>query len=105
MQEVIQVGMGEYAIDCAPGQLVTLGLGSCIGVCMYDSRLKLGALAHIMLADSKAIEDVGNPTKFADTAVPFLLWGDGKARFRPTATGGEDRWRRPDVLYRGCQPR
>ena len=73
MPEVIRVGMGEYAIAHAPGEVVTLGLGSCVGLCMYDPVLKLGALAHVMLPDSKVAKDMANPAKFADTAVPFLL--------------------------------
>lgn len=73
MPEVIRVGMGEYALARAPGELATLGLGSCVGVCLYDPLLKLGALAHIMLPDSVVAKDTGNPTKFADTAIPFLL--------------------------------
>jgi chemotaxis protein CheD len=71
--EVIRVGMGEYAIASAPGEIVTLGLGSCVGVCFYDPDLKLGAMAHVMLPDSRAAKDARNPTKFADTAIPFLL--------------------------------
>jgi len=40
---------------------------------MYDPAIKLGALAHVMLPDSRAAKDAGNPTKFADTAVPFMF--------------------------------
>ncbi|MCL6614846.1 MAG: chemotaxis protein CheD [Firmicutes bacterium] len=74
MSEVIRVGMGEYAIARAPGQIVTLGLGSCVGVTFYDPVLKLGGMVHIMLPDSGAARGrENNPAKFADTAIPFLL--------------------------------
>lgn len=65
--------MGEYAIARAPGELSTLGLGSCVGVCLYDPALHLGCLAHVMLPDSRVAKDQINPVKFADTSIPFLL--------------------------------
>ena len=73
MPEITRVGMGEYAIARAPGELVALGLGSCVGVCLYDPAIKLGALAHVMLPDSRMAKDGSKPSKFADTVIPFLL--------------------------------
>ncbi|MGE5528025.1 MAG: chemotaxis protein CheD [Patescibacteria group bacterium] len=73
MPEIAKVGMGEYVISRAPGEIVVLGLGSCVGVCIYDPLLKLGAVAHVMLPDSRVAKTEFNPAKFADTAVPFLL--------------------------------
>ncbi len=72
--EAIRVGMGEYAIARAPGQLVSLGLGSCVCVIFYDPALKLGGMVHIMLPSSKAYRGGEiNPAKFADTAIPFMV--------------------------------
>jgi chemotaxis protein CheD len=65
--------MSEIAISKSPDLLVTLGLGSCVGVCIYDSFLKLGGMAHIMLPDSSAAKEVINKGKFADTAIPALV--------------------------------
>ncbi|NLG83688.1 MAG: chemotaxis protein CheD [Firmicutes bacterium] len=74
MFEVIRVGMGEYAIGRAPGQFLSLGLGSCVCVTFYDPALKLGGMVHIMLPDSGAARGAEiNPTKFADTAIPFMI--------------------------------
>ncbi len=73
MPEVIRVGMGEYAIARAPGEMVALGLGSCVAVCLYDPVQKLGALAHVMLPDSKVTKNLSNPAKFADLAIPLVL--------------------------------
>jgi Chemotaxis protein; stimulates methylation of MCP proteins len=73
MAEVIRVGMAELKVGKAPDKIVTLGLGSCIGVCTYDALLKVGGIVHIMLPDSSmAIEPI-NPAKFADTGIPLLL--------------------------------
>jgi len=57
----------------SPDKLYTVGLGSCVGIVMYDKELKLGGMAHIMLPDSRQFADVCNPLKFADLAIPMLL--------------------------------
>jgi chemotaxis protein CheD len=67
------VRMGELAVSSVPGHvLVSLGLGSCIGLAMVDRRLAIVGLAHVVLpaSESRAQE---NPRKFADLAVPELV--------------------------------
>ncbi|HWK29353.1 MAG TPA: chemotaxis protein CheD [Solirubrobacter sp.] len=67
------VRMGELAASKAAGaSLVTLGLGSCIGLVLLDRRVGVAGLAHIVLPDSTGHDEV-NPLKFADRAVPELL--------------------------------
>jgi len=73
-------------------ELRALGLGSCIGLCLYDPLLKLGCIAHIMLpqARSASTPDVG---KYADTAVPHVVHemtsrGAVKSRLRTAIVGG-----------------
>jgi chemotaxis protein CheD len=69
----IPVGMAEIKVSGSQGDaLVALGLGSCIGVCMYDRKNRIAGMAHVMLptSDGKA---TAQPGKFADTAVPALL--------------------------------
>jgi chemotaxis protein CheD len=56
-----------------PGVLTTLGLGSCVGIALYDTRTKVAGLAHIMLPDSKQIQNNSNIAKFADTAMVQLI--------------------------------
>ena len=52
--------------------LRALGLGSCIGMCVFDPIKKFGALAHIVMPDS-GNKKVADPGKFADTAVPYVI--------------------------------
>lgn len=74
MLETYRVGMAEYKAAKAPALLVTLGLGSCVGVALYDERRKVGGLAHVMLPDSRlAGHKAYNPGKFADTAIETLM--------------------------------
>ena len=47
MSKIIQVGMADFKMATAPDKLITAGLGSCIGICLYDKVVKLGVLTHI----------------------------------------------------------
>jgi chemotaxis protein CheD len=68
----IAVRMGEIAVSKSPGELlVSLGLGSCIGLALVDQRRGIAGLAHIMLPE--AIGAGGPAGKFADLAVPELV--------------------------------
>lgn len=73
MSEVIKVGMADLKIAKEPDILTTLGLGSCVGIALYDPITKIGGLAHIMLPDSTQIKNNENKAKFADTALDVLL--------------------------------
>jgi chemotaxis protein CheD len=67
------VRMGELAVSSEPGHvLVSLGLGSCIGLGLIDRKLGIAGLAHIVLPQSQG-HTQENPRKFADLAVPELL--------------------------------
>ena len=72
--------------------LVTYALGSCIGLCFHDPRLKLGALLHIMLPLNM---ETGrkNPMKYADTGIRETLRqleakGASKSRMTVKIAGG-----------------
>ncbi len=64
------VGIGEMCVKAAPDILVTIGLGSCIGLAIYDATTKIGGLAHIMLP--LAPNSTANKAKYCDTAVVEL---------------------------------
>jgi chemotaxis protein CheD len=68
----IAVRMGEIAVSSNPGDvLISLGLGSCIGLALVDQRRGIAGLAHVMLPE--AISGGGPLGKFADLAVPALI--------------------------------
>ena len=68
----IAVRMGEIAVSATAGEvLVSIGLGSCIGLALVDRRRGVAGLAHVMLPE--AIGDGGPAGKFADLAVPALV--------------------------------
>ncbi len=73
MDEEIRIGIADLNVTNAPNKLITVGLGSCIGITLYDEVRKNGGMLHIMLPDSTQFQNVNNPYKFADLGVPILL--------------------------------
>lgn len=65
--------MADLNICSSPDAITTLGLGSCVGIVLYDPVLKIAGLAHIMLPDSTQIRSNENVAKFADTGIETLL--------------------------------
>jgi len=73
MAELIKVGMADLNCTKSPGVLTTLGLGSCVGVCLYDTSTKISGMVHIMLPSSLQIKNNSNVAKFADTGIVKLI--------------------------------
>lgn len=69
----INVGIAGYEVARSPNRIVTLGLGSCVGICVYDPHTRIGGLLHIMLPVSTQYGEVKKPGKFADTGIPVLV--------------------------------
>lgn len=51
-KKTIKVGIADLKVAKAPNILRTAGLGSCVGVILYDVNKKIAGMAHIMLPDS-----------------------------------------------------
>lgn len=71
--EQIKIGMADYKTTNKPSILITLGLGSCIGITLHDKVNKVAGLAHIMLPSSLEIKNNSNKAKFADTAIDEMI--------------------------------
>lgn len=71
--EQIKVGIADYKVACSPSKIVTIGLGSCVGIALYDRTKKIGGLLHIMLPDSRQFSNITNPLKYPDLAIPIML--------------------------------
>lgn len=73
-QTVVRVGIADMNIVVGPKRIRTSGLGSCVGVVIYDPTRKIAGLLHVMLPDSKLGKSTRiNVAKFADTGVPALV--------------------------------
>ena len=91
--KMIIVGMADLNVCRAPGALTTLGLGSCVGIALYDPLTKVAGLAHCMLPDSTQFLNNTNIAKFVDTAVIRLVndmvrQGAHKAGLQAKIAGG-----------------
>ncbi len=81
MAASVAVEMGEVWISGVPDERLTaVGLGACVGLCLYDPAVRLGAMAHIVLPETphplplfRGQPLPARPGKCADTAVAFLL--------------------------------
>ncbi|MBC8079424.1 MAG: chemotaxis protein CheD [Gorillibacterium sp.] len=73
-QVLIKVGMADLNVASKEGILKTIGLGSCVGLTLYDPVFKIAGMAHVMLPSSEiAKEGPLNRAKYADTAIPELI--------------------------------
>jgi len=70
---MIVIGMADYAVTRSPEKLTTLGLGSCVGIALYDPVTKIGGLLHIMLPTIENARFTDNCAKFADSGIPYLV--------------------------------
>ena len=93
MENAYHVGMADLVVVSAPAKLITLGLGSCIGLVIYDSSAKIAGMAHIMLPSSQGSKGTEKVGKFADIAVPTVVdemvkKGAIKSRMKAKIAGG-----------------
>ena len=93
MADLIKGGMADFKVSRSPATIISYGLGSCIGVSLYDPQTKIGGLLHIMLPDSNQSRATDNPAKFADTGIPLMLdevlkMGASRSRLVAKMAGG-----------------
>jgi chemotaxis protein CheD len=89
----VKVGIADLNVVRVPDRIITIGLGSCIGIALYDKQNGVGGLAHIMLPDSTQFNNLTNPLKFADLAIPVLIekmesMGAAKRNLKAKIAGG-----------------
>lgn len=97
----VRVGIADSAVVSSPDKVITMGLGSCIGIALYDSKKKIAGLVHIMLPDSKQFKNIVNPLKYADLGVENLFnkmisHGCRKENMTAKIAGGASMFNFPD---------
>ncbi|RYM07161.1 chemotaxis protein CheD [Sporolactobacillus sp. THM7-7] len=97
---MIHVGLSEVKFASLPESLGITGLGSCVGVVLYNEARHIAGMAHVMLPDSAlARSDRFSPGKFADTAVLKLVsvltgkHGVSRAALKAKLAGGAEMFR------------
>jgi chemotaxis protein CheD len=89
------IGIGEHAIGGDDALIVTHALGSCVAVCLWDPEVRVGAMLHFLLPESRVNPERARkqPGTFADTGIPLLIEqamrrGLNKKRCRAHLFGG-----------------
>lgn len=93
MESIIKVRMADFAICKVPEKITTIGLGSCVGIIVYDSSTRICGMLHAMLPDSKRIRNNSNRSKFVDSGMEDMLQmleqaGVNKRRLTAKLAGG-----------------
>ena len=73
MKDEIIVKVADLRSGTGKDILVTIGLGSCVAIVLYDATAHVGGLAHVLLPSPALGRQDSNPAKFPQTAVPLLL--------------------------------
>jgi chemotaxis protein CheD len=73
MEEVLNVRIATMRVVKNPRILVCRGLGSCVGLALWDNKTRVGGMAHILLPSEDYSINKENPLKFADKAIELML--------------------------------
>ena len=73
MGQMIIVGISDQSTAVPPDTLVTYALGSCVGICLYDSSAKVAGLSHILLPEAFRDSTDADNFKFADRAISVMV--------------------------------
>ena len=95
----ITVAIAEYKVgggEGGPALLASGGLGSCVGLTLFDPEAHVGGLAHILLPAARRDGNgcvLGNPGKYVDTCVVEMLGaieqrGGRRTRLQAKLAGG-----------------
>jgi chemotaxis protein CheD len=69
----LRVGISEFRVARAPEILVSYGLGSCLGIVLYDARLQIGGLAHSLLPGARPGGRENRPAKHVEGAIRLMV--------------------------------
>lgn len=92
MNKQLNVGIADMKMTRYEGTLITYALGSCVGIALYDSYIKLGALIHIMLPTAENMDQT-NLFKYGDLGIAETIrkmnaFGASNAHISAKIAGG-----------------
>jgi len=73
MSSEIIVKVADLRAGSGQEVLLTIGLGSCVAIVLYDATAHVGGMAHVLLPSPALSRKGDNPAKFPQTAVPRLV--------------------------------
>ena len=89
----IVVMVADLNVVSGEAELATLGLGSCVAICLHDPVARVAGMAHVLLPNKSLSRNAENPAKFPQSAVPLLVekmvaLGADKGRLTARLVGG-----------------
>jgi len=72
-QPLVKVGVAEHFVGRAPMRIMTMALGSCLGIVLFDPVSCIGALAHAMHPRRELVKNRVNSSKFVDAVVELMI--------------------------------
>lgn len=110
---LIRVGIAEARFGTASAVLRTAGLGSCLGLVMFDATTGIAGMAHVMLPEHSQgwKGDPLQSAKYADLAVPWVFaelirLGACPSEIRAKLAGGAQMFAfagKPDLMQIGLR--
>lgn len=73
---VQRIGIADGAVVSRPNRLRTSGLGSCVGLVVFDLQSGVAGMVHVMLPVApphSSGRDLNKPQKYADSGVRWLV--------------------------------
>ncbi len=74
MMQQIYLKIGEYYITQSPTVITTV-LGSCVGVCLFEQKEKIGGLNHILLPGDPDLNYYNDSARYGVNAMELLING------------------------------
>ncbi|HET7041626.1 MAG TPA: chemotaxis protein CheD [Gemmatimonadales bacterium] len=69
----VVVKVADLQVVAGEGELVTLGLGSCVAICLHDPVARVAGMAHVLLPNQHLSRTTDNPAKFPQSALPLMV--------------------------------
>ena len=93
IEHAVKVDVAQFRVGQAPMRIMTMALGSCLGIVLYDPEARIGALAHAMHPRRERVKNNMNRAKFVDSVIPLLLermlqWGARREKIVAKIFGG-----------------
>lgn len=93
MEDAVKVDVAQFRVGQAPMRIMTMALGSCLGIVLFDPEARIGALAHAMHPRRERVKNNMNRAKFVDTVIPLLVermlqWGARRDKIVAKIFGG-----------------
>jgi chemotaxis protein CheD len=93
IEHAAKVDVARFRVGQAPMRIMTMALGSCLGIVLHDPEARIGALAHAMHPRRERVRNNMNRAKFVDSVVPLLVermlqWGARREKIVAKIFGG-----------------